>query len=54
MVPGTDGIELMRNVPETADLPVIFISGYKRDETVARALEMGAADYVVKPSRRPN
>ena len=28
MLPGTDGIELMQTVPELADLPVIFISGY--------------------------
>ncbi len=49
MLPGTDGIELMRDVPEMADLPVIFISGYKRDETIVRALKMGAADYIVKP-----
>ena len=49
MLPGTDGIELMEQVPELADLPVIFISGYGRDETIARALEMGAADYIVKP-----
>ena len=49
MLPGTDGIELMERVPELADLPVIFISGYGRDETVARALEIGAADYIVKP-----
>ena len=49
MLPGTDGIELMQRVPELADLPVIFISGYGRDETVARALEAGAADYIVKP-----
>ena len=49
MLPGTDGIELMVNTPELADLPVIFISGYGRDETVARALEAGAADYIVKP-----
>ena len=48
-VPGTDGIELMQNVPELAELPVIFISGYGRDETIARALEAGAADYIVKP-----
>ena len=27
----------------------VNISGYGRDETVARALEAGAADYVVKP-----
>ena len=49
MLPGTDGVELMRTVPELADLPVIFISGYGRDETIVRALEAGADDYVVKP-----
>ncbi len=48
-LPGTDGIELMEFVPELADLPVIFISAYGRDETIARALETGAADYIVKP-----
>ena len=49
MLPGTDGVEVMRQVPELADLPVVFISAYARDETVARALEAGAADYIVKP-----
>ena len=49
MLPGTDGIELMRDVPALADVPVVFISGYGRDETVARALEAGAEDYIVKP-----
>ena len=38
MLPGTDGIELMRNIPPLTDLPVIFISGYGRDETIAKAL----------------
>ena len=49
LLSGTDGIELMERVPELADQPVIFISGYGRDETIARALETGAADYMVKP-----
>ncbi len=49
MLPGADGIELMRTLPELADVPVIFISGYGRDETIARALAAGAADYLVKP-----
>ena len=49
MLPGTDGIELIQRIPQLADLPVIFISGYGRDETIARALELGAADYIVKP-----
>ena len=49
VLPGQDGIALMEQVPELSDLPVIFISGYGRDETVAAALEAGAADYIVKP-----
>ena len=49
VLPGVDGIELMKRVPELADLPVIFISGYGRDETIAQALEAGAVDYIVKP-----
>ena len=49
VLPDTDGIELMRSVPELADLPIIFISAYGRDETVVRALEAGADDYIVKP-----
>ena len=48
MLPGADGIELMQRVPELADLPVIFLSGYGRDETI-RALQVGVADYIVKP-----
>ena len=49
MLPGADGIELMERVPGLADLPVIFLSVYGRDETIARALEVGATDYLVKP-----
>ncbi len=39
----------MQGLPALADRPVIFLSAYGRDETIARALETGAADYVVKP-----
>ncbi len=49
VLPGSDGIELMRQVPELSDLPVIFISAYRRDDTVAQALESGAVDYIAKP-----
>ena len=49
MLPGTDGIKLMEQVPDLADVPVIIISAYARDETIAKALEAGAADYIVKP-----
>ena len=49
MLPETDGIELMEAVPALKELPVIFLSAYGGDRRVARALEMGAEDYIVKP-----
>ena len=49
VLPGTDGLELLESVFLPAGLPVIFISAYGGDEHVARALERGAADYIVKP-----
>ena len=49
VLPGSDGIQLMHDIRRTADVPVIFVSAYGQDETVARALDMGAADYLVKP-----
>ena len=33
VLPGTDGIDLMRKVPDLAELPVIFISGYSVETT---------------------
>ncbi len=49
MLPGADGITVMRDILAVADVPVIFISAYGRDEVVAEAFEAGAADYIVKP-----
>ena len=49
VLPGADGLELLESVFDPVDLPVIFISAYGSDENVARALERGAADYIVKP-----
>ena len=53
MLPGTNGLELMETIPELRELPVIFISGYGRGETIAKAFELGAADYLVKPFSAP-
>ena len=49
MLPGVDGIDLMKDIVAARDVPVIFVSAYGQDRLVARAFEMGAADYVVKP-----
>ena len=49
MLPGSDGIELMSDILRTEDLPIIFVSVYGQEDVVARAFDMGASDYVVKP-----
>ena len=49
MLPGSDGIELMQHILHIAEVPVIFLSAYGGDETIARAFEAGATDYMVKP-----
>ena len=49
VLPGIDGMTLMERIPALADRPVIFISGYGHDETVAQAFAAGAEDYIVKP-----
>ena len=49
MLPVADGIELMQEILDVADVAVIFFSAYGRDELIATAFSMGAVDYVVKP-----
>ena len=49
--PGTDGIGLMNQVHGMAEVPVIFLSEYGQGETVARAFDMRAVEYLIKPFR---
>ena len=47
--PDTDGIELMQDILDIGEVPVIFLTAYGRDQNMERAFDMGAADYMVKP-----
>ena len=47
--PDSDGIGLMHTFLETSDVPIILLSVYGDEDMGARAMELGAADYVVKP-----
>jgi len=52
MMPGMDGYETCRRIkaePETAAVPVIFLSALARGFDAANAFAAGAADYVSKP-----
>lgn len=47
---GEDGLELMRSPSTASDVPVIVVTGHRRDETDRIVgLELGADDYVTKP-----
>ena len=47
--PDADGIELMQDIRDIAEVPVIFLTAYGRDQNIERAFDLGAADYMVKP-----
>ena len=52
VMPGMNGFEMfakMRENPEWAEIPVIFLSAIQEPEYIIRGLEMGASDYVGKP-----
>ena len=49
VLPDADGINLMKSILRMADVPVIFVSGYGKDQIIAQAFAEGATDYIVKP-----
>ena len=49
MLPGTNGIELLRRLRLDSDLPVIFISARGDEADRVIGLELGADDYLAKP-----
>lgn len=49
---GLELISLMQTDERSALIPVIFISGRSDSATMTRAVELGAADFLVKPITR--
>ena len=49
MLPGIDGIEILKSIRRTSKMPVIMLTA--KGETIDKVLglELGADDYVVKP-----
>jgi two-component system, NtrC family, nitrogen regulation response regulator NtrX len=48
-MPEMDGMEVLAEVMQLYDIPVIMISGHGTIETAVEALKMGAYDYIAKP-----
>jgi len=52
MMPGMDGFEVARQLkatPNTAHIPIIFMTGLTETEHLVAALDAGGIDYVTKP-----
>ncbi len=56
MMPEMDGYEVCRELksdPQTADIPVIFLTAKSDVEDEIRGFELGAVDYITKPVSPP-
>ena len=52
MMPGIDGFEVAKRLkasPQTAHVPIIFMTGLTETEHLVAALDAGGVDYVTKP-----
>lgn len=52
VMPGLDGYEVcrrMREMPETAEVPIMFLSSLEEVQNKTRGFEVGANDYLTKP-----
>jgi diguanylate cyclase (GGDEF)-like protein len=55
-LPGMNGFEVCRQLkakPETAGVPVIFVTGFGAPSDIVAGYELGAADYITKPYNLP-
>ena len=49
MMPEMDGLEVCRNIRNTYNIPILFLSARDRDIDKIIGLEIGADDYMTKP-----
>lgn len=49
LMPGMDGWEVCEHIRESSDVPILILSALGSPGSVARALDSGADDYLIKP-----
>ena len=49
MIPGLDGMDVMRRIREVSQLPIIMITARADETDKLMGLELGADDYITKP-----
>lgn len=55
-MPRMDGLDFLNKLMKTAPVPVVLVSSWAREgtEETLKALELGAVDFVTKPSTEPS
>jgi two-component system KDP operon response regulator KdpE len=48
-LPGFDGVKLCKRLRERTDVPILVLSAISEEQTMLRAFDAGADDYVIKP-----
>ena len=48
-LPDVDGVEVIRQIRERSNAPIIVVSARKEENEIIRALDTGADDYITKP-----
>lgn len=51
---GQDVLKTLKKDPKTKDIPVVMLTGDNNVSDVAKSLELGASDYIVKPFDNEN
>lgn len=49
MLPGLDGLEILRRIKDDKDIPVLLVSAKKEEIDKIKGLSLGADDYITKP-----
>jgi len=49
MLPGLDGLDILRQIKEDKDIPVLLVSAKKEEIDKIKGLSLGADDYITKP-----
>jgi len=49
IMPEMDGMEVMRRIRESSNVPIVLLTARSRDQDKIRGLDLGADDYLAKP-----
>lgn len=52
-LPDQDGMEVLKKIRETSQVPIIIISARDHEDNKVEALDLGADDYITKPFGTP-